>query len=130
LIVKLTPNTADVAACAQAAQEGGADAVSLINTLRAMALAPRVGARPGPWLGSGAGGLSGPAVRTVALAQVASVASRVGIPVIGIGGVQNGEHARDLFDVGAALVAVGTESFRDPTAGTRIARELATATGS
>jgi dihydroorotate dehydrogenase (NAD+) catalytic subunit len=130
LIVKLTPNTADVGACAQAAQEGGADAVSLINTLRAMALAPRVGAHPAPWLGSGGGGLSGPAVRTVALAQVASVAGRVGIPVVGIGGVQNGEHARDLLDVGAALVAVGTESFRDPTAGTRIARELATATAS
>src|SRR5262249_7096870 len=94
---------------------------------RAMALAPRVGARTKPWLGSGAGGLSGPAVRTVALAQVASVAGRVGIPVIGMGGVQNGEHARDLLDVGAALVAAGTESFRDPTAGTRIARELAIA---
>jgi dihydroorotate dehydrogenase (NAD+) catalytic subunit len=130
LIVKLTPNTADVAACAQAAQDGGADAVSLINTLRAMALAPRVGPRPKPWLGSGAGGLSGPAVRAVALAQVASVASRVDIPVVGIGGVQNGEHARDLLDVGAALVAVGTESFRDPTAGTRIARELVTAAAS
>jgi dihydroorotate dehydrogenase (NAD+) catalytic subunit len=128
LIVKLTPNTADVASCAEAAQEGGADAVSLINTLRAMALAPRAGARPEPWLGSGAGGLSGPAVRSVALAQVASVASRVVIPVVGIGGVQNGEHARDLLDVGAALVAVGTESFRDPTAGSRIARELARTT--
>jgi dihydroorotate dehydrogenase (NAD+) catalytic subunit len=128
LIVKLTPNTADVASCARAAQEGGADAVSLINTLRAMALARRAGARPEPWLGSGTGGLSGPAVRSVALAQVASVASRVGIPVVGIGGVQTGEHARDLLDVGAALVAVGTESFRDPTAGTRIARELATTT--
>jgi dihydroorotate dehydrogenase (NAD+) catalytic subunit len=124
LIVKLTPNTSDVAACAQAAEAAGADAVSLINTLRAMALAPRIGDRREPWLGGGAGGLSGPAVRAVALAQVASVAGRVGIPVVGIGGVQNGAHARDLLDVGAALVAVGTESFRDPTAGTRIAREL------
>jgi dihydroorotate dehydrogenase (NAD+) catalytic subunit len=130
LIVKLTPNTADVAACAWAAEEGGADAVSLINTLRAMALAPRVGDRPQPWLGGGAGGLSGPAVRAVALAQVASVAGRVRIPVVGIGGVQSGAHARDLLDVGAALVAVGTESFRDPTAGTRIARELRRTTAS
>ncbi|HEX8713960.1 MAG TPA: dihydroorotate dehydrogenase catalytic subunit, partial [Solirubrobacteraceae bacterium] len=73
LIVKLTPNTADVPACAQAAEAAGADAVSLINTLRAMALAPG----GGPWLGGGAGGLSGPAIRPVALAQVAAVARRV-----------------------------------------------------
>jgi dihydroorotate dehydrogenase (NAD+) catalytic subunit len=122
LIVKLTPNTADVAACAQAAQDGGADAVSLINTLRAMALAPRARVK---WLGGGAGGLSGPAIRSVALAQVASVAERVSIPVIGMGGVQNAAHAQDLLDVGATLVAVGTESFRDPLVGTRIARGLA-----
>src|SRR5207237_5487727 len=76
LIVKLTPNTADVAACGRAAQEGGADAVSLINTLRAMALAPAPGApRSRAWLGGGTGGLSGPAVRSVALAQVAAVAA-------------------------------------------------------
>jgi dihydroorotate dehydrogenase (NAD+) catalytic subunit len=124
LIVKLTPNTADVAACAHAAQEGGADAVSLINTLRALALAPGRGDRPGPWLGGGGGGLSGPAVRAVALAQVAAVAERVSIPVVGMGGVQDGAHARDLLDVGAQLVAVGTESFRDPAAAARIASEL------
>jgi dihydroorotate dehydrogenase (NAD+) catalytic subunit len=129
VIVKLTPNTADVAACAEGAQEGGADAVSLINTLRAMALEPR--SAPGPrhadrraWLGGGTGGLSGPAIRSVALAQVAAVAARVAIPVIGMGGVQTGSHARDLIDVGARLVAVGTESFREPAAGERIAREL------
>jgi dihydroorotate dehydrogenase (NAD+) catalytic subunit len=128
LIVKLTPNTADVAACALAAEHGGADAVSLINTLRAMALAPRTGG-VGPnaerWLGGGTGGLSGPAIRAVALAQVAAVAARVGIPVIGMGGVQSAAHARDLLDVGATVVAVGTESFRDPAVGARIARELA-----
>ncbi len=112
-------------ACALAAEEGGADAVSLINTLRAMALAPAVnGARVRPWLGGRTGGLSGPAVRAVALAQVAAVAERVRIPVIGMGGVQSGVHARELLDVGASLVAVGTESFRDPGAGRRIAREL------
>jgi dihydroorotate dehydrogenase (NAD+) catalytic subunit len=156
LIVKLTPNTADVAACGLAAQEGGADAVSLINTLRALALAPRGAARaraedwpqgpegssrrPGtmtgtegvaadrfhrPWLGGGWGGLSGPAIRFAALAQVAATAARVSIPVVGMGGVQSAAHARDLLDVGATLVAVGTESFRDPAAGARIARGLA-----
>ncbi len=121
LIVKLTPNTADVAACALAAQEGGADAISLINTLRAMA--PDVGS-PKPWLGGGTGGLSGPAIRPVALAQVAAAARRVSIPVVGMGGVQSAKHAQDLLDVGATLVAVGTESFRDPFAGRRIAHEL------
>jgi dihydroorotate dehydrogenase (NAD+) catalytic subunit len=125
LIVKLTPNAADVPACALAAEQGGADAVSLINTLRAMALAPAAnGARARPWLGGRTGGLSGPAVRAVALAQVAAVAERVQIPVIGMGGVQTGAHARELLEVGASLVAVGTESFRDPAAGRRIAREL------
>jgi dihydroorotate dehydrogenase (NAD+) catalytic subunit len=121
LIVKLTPNTADVPACARAAEAAGADAVSLINTLRAMALAEG----GGPWLGGGSGGLSGPAIRVVALAQVAAVARSVGVPVIGMGGVQRADHARDLLGAGAALVAVGSESFRDPTVAGAIARELA-----
>lgn len=129
MIVKLTPNCADVAACASAAQAGGADAVSLINTLRAMALAPAdgYGSRPThatPWLGGGTGGLSGAAVRAVALAQVAAVAARVSIPVVGMGGVQSALHARQLLDVGATLVAVGTESFRNPQAAAEIARDL------
>ncbi len=134
LIVKLTPNTVDVASCAQAAQEGGADAVSLINTLRAMALAPGARSHPQhprrPWLGGGTGGLSGPAVRAIALAQVAAVAERVDVPVVGMGGVQCAAHARDLIDVGATLVAVGTESFRDPAVGARIASGLGEAGGS
>jgi dihydroorotate dehydrogenase (NAD+) catalytic subunit len=126
LVVKLTPNTADVAACALAAESGGADAVSLINTLRAMALAPADGDGVGrPWLGAGTGGLSGPAVRSVALAQVAAVAARVAIPVVGMGGVQRASHAHELLDAGATLVAVGTESFRDPRCGATVARELA-----
>lgn len=129
LIVKLTPNCADVAECARAAQEGGADAVSLINTLRATALAPTISpaskpTRPLAWLGGGTGGLSGAAIRPVALAQVAAVAKRVSIPVIGMGGVQSAVHARQLLDVGARLVAVGTESFRNPCAGAQIARQL------
>ena len=121
LIVKLTPNTADVAAVAAAAEAEGADAVSLINTLRAMALAPQSSV---PWLGGRTGGLSGPAIRSVALAQVAAVAARVAIPVIGMGGIARGMHAYDLISVGATLIAVGTESFRDPCAGARIAAEL------
>jgi dihydroorotate dehydrogenase (NAD+) catalytic subunit len=122
LIVKLTPNTADVAAVAEAAERAGADAVSLINTLRAYAPHPtRAGAA---WLGNATGGLSGPAVRAVALAQVREVAARVSIPVIGMGGVQTGLHAASMLEAGATLVAVGTENFRDPAAGTRISREL------
>jgi len=122
LIVKLTPNTADVAAVAQAAEAEGADAVSLINTLRATAFTPDSGGRP--WLGGVTGGLSGPAIRTTALAQVAAVARRVRVPIVGMGGVALGTHARDLLDAGAHIVAVGTESFRDPAAGLRIAEEL------
>jgi len=122
LIVKLTPNTADVAAVAQAAEDAGADAVSLINTLRAYAPHPtRAGAA---WLGNATGGLSGPAVRAVALAQVREVARRICIPVVGMGGVQSGLHAGSMLEAGATLVAVGTENFRDPAAGTRISREL------
>jgi len=125
LIVKLTPNTADVAAVAVAAEAEGADAVSLINTLRATAFEPGADPwRPRPWLGGGGGGLSGPAIRAVALAQVAAVAARVSIPIVGMGGVASGRHARDLLGAGAALIAVGTESFRDPAAGARIAAEL------
>jgi len=120
LIVKLTPNTADVAACGRAAEAGGADAVSLINTLRAMAL----DSDGEPWLGGRTGGLSGPAIRNVAVAQVAAVAAGVTVPIVGMGGVQTGAHALDLLRAGATLVAVGTESFRDPAAGGRIAREL------
>jgi dihydroorotate dehydrogenase (NAD+) catalytic subunit len=123
LIVKLTPNASDVPAAAEAAEAAGADAVSLINTLRAYAPHPRASGRP--WLGGGTGGLSGPAVRAVALAQVRAVAARVAIPIVGMGGVQSGRHAADLLDAGATVVAVGTESFRDPAAGRRIAAELA-----
>ena len=122
LIVKLTPNASDVPAAAQAAEAAGADAVSLINTLRAFAPHPRLPRTP--WLGGGTGGLSGPAVRAVALAQVRAVAQRVSIPIVGMGGVQTGRHAAQLLDAGATLVAVGTESFRDPAAGRRIQHEL------
>jgi dihydroorotate dehydrogenase (NAD+) catalytic subunit len=122
LIVKLTPNCASPAAVAAAAEQHGADAVSLVNTLRGMAIHPH---RPGePWLGGGTGGVSGPAIRAIALAQVRDVRARVRLPIVGMGGVQSGRHARDLLDAGADLVGVGTESFRDPLAGARIAAEL------
>jgi dihydroorotate dehydrogenase (NAD+) catalytic subunit len=121
LIVKLTPNATDPAAVARAAQGAGADAVSLINTLKGMALNPRTG---DPWLGAGTGGVSGPAVRAIALAQVRQVSESVSIPLIGMGGVATGRDAADFMRAGSTCVAVGTESFRDPAAGLRIGAEL------
>lgn len=122
LIVKLTPNATDPAAVARAAEDAGADALSLVNTLRGMAFAPGAQA---PWLGAGSGGVSGPALRAIALAQVSAVSAVVDVPVIGMGGVAGGGHAADLLAAGASAVAVGTENFRDPAAGRRIAAELA-----
>ncbi len=122
LIVKLTPNASEVPAVARAAEQAGASALSLINTIRGMALDPATGR---PWLGATTGGVSGAAVKSIALAQVHSVCAAVEIPVVGMGGVQSGRDALDLIGAGADLVAVGTESFRDPAAGRRIAVELA-----
>jgi dihydroorotate dehydrogenase (NAD+) catalytic subunit len=127
LIVKLTPNATDPAAVAVAAQEAGADAVSAINTLKGMALDPRGSGRP--WLGAGTGGVSGPAVRAIALQQVASIADSVRIPVVGMGGIECGRDAADFLRAGATAIAVGTASFRDPAAGTRIAAELHAVSG-
>jgi dihydroorotate dehydrogenase (NAD+) catalytic subunit len=93
-----------------------------VNTLKGMALHPQTGE---PWLGGRTGGLSGPAIRAIALEQVAAVASRVQIPVIGMGGIASGRDAADFMAAGASAVAVGTESFRDPAAGRRIGDELA-----
>jgi dihydroorotate dehydrogenase (NAD+) catalytic subunit len=124
LIVKLTPNVADPAAVAVAAEEGGADALSLINTLKASAIDPTAGV---PALAAGHGGLSGPAVRPIALQQVRAVVAAVSLPLIGMGGISSGTDAREFIVAGARLVAIGTENFRDPRAGARIAAELATA---
>ncbi|MEA2456472.1 MAG: dihydroorotate dehydrogenase catalytic subunit, partial [Thermoleophilaceae bacterium] len=121
LIVKLTPNAADPAAVARAAEQAGADAVSLVNTVKGMALDPRTSR---PWLGGTTGGVSGPAIRAIALEQVHSVATAVEIPVIGMGGIASGSHAAAFLAAGASCVAVGTENFRDPAAGLRIAAEL------
>jgi dihydroorotate dehydrogenase (NAD+) catalytic subunit len=116
LIVKLTPNTANVALVAAAAEASGADAVSLINTLRAFAADP---SRPGKaWLGGGTGGQSGPAIRAVALAQTCAVAAAIELPIVAMGGISSVANARQFLDAGAVVIAVGTESFRDPaTAG-------------
>ncbi len=121
LIVKLTPNIADPAGVAVAAEEGGADAVSLINTLKASAIDPVTGT---PALAPGHGGLSGPAVRPIALQQLRAVVAAVTIPAIGMGGISSGADAREFLAAGARLVAVGTENFRDPRAGARVAAEL------
>jgi dihydroorotate dehydrogenase (NAD+) catalytic subunit len=122
LIVKLTPNVAAPAEVAAAAERGGADAISLINTLKASAIDPSTGQ---PGIAAGHGGLSGPAVRPVAIAQLRAVAGLVGIPVIGMGGISNGADALEFLQAGASLVAVGTENFRDPRAGSRVAGEIA-----
>jgi dihydroorotate dehydrogenase (NAD+) catalytic subunit len=121
LIVKLTPNVADSAAVAGAAEQGGADAVSLINTLRAGARDP---VSLEPWLGAGSGGLSGPAIRTVALDQVRRVAEAVSIPAIGMGGIESGADAIEFIAAGATAIAVGTANFRDPLAAERVVSEL------
>jgi dihydroorotate dehydrogenase (NAD+) catalytic subunit len=123
LIVKLTPNVAAPEAVAVAAESGGADAVSLINTLKASAVDPGSG---DPALAAGHGGLSGPAVRPIALQQLRAVTDVTEIPAIGMGGISSGADAAEFLALGATLVAVGTESFRDPRAGTRIANELET----
>ena len=126
LVVKLTPNTADPAAVAIAAEEAGADAVSLINTLRATALAPGTSE---PWLGAGSGGLSGPAVKAIALEQVRRVAASVSIAVIGMGGIETASDAAQFMSSGASLIAVGTANFRDPRAGIAIRNGLAASHG-
>jgi len=122
LIVKLTPNCTSPAAVAAAAADHGADAVSLVNTLRGMALDPGRAGRP--WLGGTTGGVSGPAIRAMALAQVAEVRARVPVSIVGMGGIQSGHHAAQFLQAGADVVAVGTESFRDPLAGRGVAQAL------
>jgi dihydroorotate dehydrogenase (NAD+) catalytic subunit len=124
LIVKLTPNVANPADVAVAAEQGGADAISLINTLKASAIDSTTGE---PGIAAGHGGLSGPAVRPIAIAQLRSIAAAVRLPVVGMGGVSSGADALEFLRAGATLVAVGTESFRDPLAGGRVAGEIAIA---
>jgi dihydroorotate dehydrogenase (NAD+) catalytic subunit len=121
LIVKLSPNVTDIAQMARAAEEAGADAVSLINTVQAMAVDARTRK---PKIGAGMGGLSGPAVKPIALRMVYQAAKAVKIPVIGMGGVASGEDVAEFLLCGATAVQVGTASFWDPKSPQRIAREL------
>ena len=121
LICKLAPEAPDVPAIAQAAAESGACAVSLINTIRALAIDWRTRESR---LGYGYGGLSGPAIKPVALRLVHEVSKAVSIPVIGIGGIQDAEDVLEFLVAGASAVQVGTASFRDPTIMIRIIDEL------
>ncbi|MHB1561607.1 MAG: dihydroorotate dehydrogenase [Isosphaeraceae bacterium] len=122
IIAKLTPNVTDVVAIAAAAAEAGADAVSLINTLRGMAVDWR---RRRPILAYDVGGLSGPAVKPVALRMVWDVARALpGLPIIGIGGIANVEDTLEFLVAGASAVQVGTATFYDPTAADRLLDDL------
>lgn len=121
LIVKLSPNVTDITEFARVVEAAGADGVSLINTLVGMAVDIR---RKRPILGNVTGGLSGPAVKPVALRMVWQVAGAVSIPVIGIGGIMTGEDAVEFLMAGARAVQVGTACFVNPRAPLQIAEEI------
>jgi dihydroorotate dehydrogenase (NAD+) catalytic subunit len=121
LYAKLSPAVPDLAEVARAAARAGADGLSLVNTIRGLALDGRTLA---PALSTAAGGLSGPALRPIALAAVYTCFSATGIPIVGMGGVETGRHALDLLAAGAAAVALGTVLFRDPHAPARVRAEL------
>jgi dihydroorotate dehydrogenase (NAD+) catalytic subunit len=122
LWVKLSPNVGDVTVVGRAAAEAGADALSAINTLRGTAIDLETRR---PRLASGSGGLSGPAIKPVALHMVRQLASAVAIPVIGIGGITTGEDALEFLCCGARAVQVGTATLYDPRAPLRVAEEMA-----
>jgi dihydroorotate dehydrogenase (NAD+) catalytic subunit len=113
VVVKLTPNTADIAEVAKAVTKAGADAISLINTLKGMAIDA---SRRRPLLGSVTGGLSGPAIKPIALYMVYTVAGVVDVPVIGGGGIATASDALEFIMVGASAIQVGTASFANPRA--------------
>jgi dihydroorotate dehydrogenase (NAD+) catalytic subunit len=122
LIVKLSPNVAAIQPLARAAEDAGADALSLVNTFVSLAVDLR---ERKPKLGGGFGGLSGPAIKPIALRMVFEAARAVRIPVIGLGGITNGRDAAEFMVAGASAVQVGTASFIDPRAPLRVARQLA-----
>ena len=113
IIMKLTPNTAEIVRIAQAVTAAGADALCLINTVRGMAI--NIKTRK-PMLGNGHGGLSGPAIKPVALYMVYEVFKSVNIPIIGCGGIYNASDAIEFFIAGATAIQVGTASFKNPRA--------------
>jgi dihydroorotate dehydrogenase (NAD+) catalytic subunit len=121
VIVKLSPNVAAIEPLALAAESAGADALSLVNTFVALAIDP---SSRRPRLGAGFGGLSGPAIKPIALRLVYQAAHAVKIPVIGLGGIATGEDAAEFLITGAKAVEVGTATFWDPSSPLRIAREL------
>lgn len=121
LIVKLSPNVAAIEPFARAAEQNGADAISLVNTF--ISLAVDIKTR-NPRIGAGYGGLSGPAIKPIALRMVHQAAHAVKIPVIGMGGIASGEDAAEFMIAGASLVEVGTATFWDPAAPVKIAQEL------
>ncbi len=124
IIAKLTPNVTNVVPIAAAAAEAGADAVSLINTLRGMAVDWK---KRRPILAYDVGGLSGPAIKPVALRMVWDVARALpGLPIMGIGGIGNADDALEFLVAGASAVQVGTATFYDPTAAERLLDDLAT----
>jgi dihydroorotate dehydrogenase (NAD+) catalytic subunit len=121
LIVKLSPNVARIEPFARAAEDSGADAISLVNTFVSLAIDAHTRR---PRLGAGFGGLSGPAIKPVALRFVYEASQAVKIPVVGLGGIRNGVDAAEFLIAGATAVQVGTVNFWDPAAPVRIAREL------
>lgn len=121
LIIKLTPNVAHVSEFARVAEDAGADALSVINTIVGMGVDIKTRK---PKLSTVTGGLSGPAIKPIALAKVYETAQVVKIPVIGIGGIMTAEDAIEFFLVGASAVQVGTATFIDPAAGMKIAEGI------
>ena len=121
VIVKLSPNVAAIEPFALVAEQNGADAISLVNTFIALAIDSK---SRRPRIGAGYGGLSGPAIKPIALRMVEQAAKAVKIPVIGMGGIATGEDAAEFMIAGASLVEVGTATFWDPAATVTIAREL------
>jgi dihydroorotate dehydrogenase (NAD+) catalytic subunit len=121
MIVKLSPNVAAIEPLARAAESAGADALSLVNTFISLAIDARTRK---PRIGAGFGGLSGPAIKPLALRFVYQAAKAVQIPIIGLGGIACGEDAAEFLIAGARAVEVGTATFWDPTAPLKIAEEL------
>jgi dihydroorotate dehydrogenase (NAD+) catalytic subunit len=121
VIVKLSPNVSAIEPLACAAEAAGADALSLVNTFIALAIDARTRR---PRIGAGFGGLSGPAIKPIALRLVYQAARAVKIPIVGLGGIATGTDAAEFLIAGASAVEVGTAIFRDPRAPLRIAEQL------